>query len=248
MKTQFSRRRRLFSPSLQLGGAILGAVVALLILIRVFLPSSFYTLTSPLFTLGNATANISSFFSDPVALSEQVATLTSERDALLSENDSLAKQLAEYGVLPESDGVVALVSARPPITPYDVLVITKGTASGVAVEALAFANGGVPVGVVADANSASARVVLFSSSGRATEGWVGEEKYPVTFIGEGSGAFIAVVPREASVVEGAQTYFASSNIPFGVIVRVQSDASSPQATLHIRPYVSPFSITSVVIR
>jgi|CXWL01.1.fsa_nt_gi cell shape-determining protein MreC len=247
MKTQFSRRRKLFSPSVQLSGVVLGGIVVLLLLIRLIAPSFFSALTYPLFALGDGATNVSYFFSDRIALSEQVRTLTEERDALFYENESLRTQIAEYKTLPFEKGIIARVNARPPTTPYDVLLVDMGTADGVTVDSLVFAKGGVPVGVVADVSASSARVVLFSSSGRATDGWVGEDKYPVTFLGEGSGAFIAEVPREASIVEGDTTYFSSSANPFGVIVKVASDASSPQATLHIRPYVSPFSISSVVI-
>lgn len=201
----------------------------------------------PIFSAGEAMGGIASFFKDRATLHEEIYTLTEERDALQNENKNLRVAIEEYRAFSDTSGIVARVVARPPTTPYDVLVVDQGTDDGVRVDAVVFAKAGIPVGVVADASATVARVALFSSSGRHSDGWVGSEHIPVSFIGQGAGAFIAEVARETDIQEGDVTYVVKGSGAFGVVVKVESDASSPQATLHIRPFVNPFSLTSVSI-
>lgn len=219
-------------------------VVILLILIRMLAPQAYVWLFSPIYGVGSALHATGAYFKDRSELQATLAQVTAEKEALQQENLRIQEALEEYGELETDAGVVARVIARPPITPYDVLVVE---AEGAVVDALVYAAGGVPVGVIADAGFGSARVALFSSSGRASEGWIGDERYAVSIIGEGAGGFSALVAREAPIKEADMVYVTQANAPIGVVAKIVSDASSPQALIHIRPFVNPFSITSVVI-
>ena len=203
----------------------------------------------PLWQAGNSVSTTLLLFENTQMVALENRRLQEQVDTLQHENISLKGALTDVGVLERADGdIIAGVLARPPLTPYDVLIVNRGTRDGVAPGLLVYAKGGVPVGTVADADQNSARVALFSSSDRTTDAWVGEDRIPATLSGEGAGAFFSLVPRESEIGAGDLVYLSGGGArAIGTVSEVQSEASSPEARLFIRPFVSPFSITWVVI-
>lgn len=192
--------------------------------------------------------------------SESRAALRAARDeleaqnaALTAQNAVLAAQVSDLtnllGMRTEPEkGTVAGVVARPPVAPYDVLIVDQGTAAGVQEGALVSGPGGTPVGTIGTVGERQSRVTLYSTRGIKTAGWAGENRIPVTLIGAGAGAFTASVPREAGVQVGDGVYVAAGGAyPVGTVVNVESDPSSPSVSLVVRPYTNPFSLTWVTI-
>lgn len=248
MKMPLLRRRRAALLSVVgVPGVLLGVALVLIILLRIFFPGVFFMMVSPVFTLGTSLSHaVGSFMpSDSVQLRE-------ERDALLRDNEALRARLAleESGEEPVSheEGTVAQVVARPPLSPYDSLIVLPEDPSRVRPGAFVSADG-VLAGVVADTPGVYARIILFSEPGRSTQGWVGEARIPITLEGKGAGAFSATVPRDAGVLVGDSVYVPGPGAhTIGVVRWLVEDASSPEATVVIRPFVNPFSLTSVVIQ
>lgn len=245
MKQSYYRRRSAFFSSPGRVAAVLAAFVALvLILLRFVAPSAFFALASPLFNIGNSISGS--------VKSDETAKVQADR-ALMNENIALSEQLREVMKLVGDEsarrtGIVAGVVARPPLAPYDTLLIGKGQADGVSAGMLVSAEGGVPIGIVDMAAEHHAQVSLFSSAGRESDGWAGEDKLPVTLTGEGGGAFITKVPRDADIPVGAFAYLPGpGSRPVGRVERVDADPSSPSATLRIAPLANIFSITVVLI-
>lgn len=242
MKQSYYRRRNAFfsSPG-RITAVIALLAVVILIGIRLLAPGVFFALFSPLFSLGNAVQ----------VVDEDTLRLRADR-ALINENIALSERVKDLMRLVgdeegERSGSVASVVARPPMTPYDTLLIDGGNREGVVSGVLVSAEGGVPIGTVETVGANYAQVSLFSTSGRETEGWVGDERTPVTLVGEGAGAFTAEVPRDAGVTEGAFVYLPPGARPVGKVARVDADPSSPSATLRIEPLVNIFSLTLVLI-
>ena len=135
--------------------------------------------------------------------------------------------------------------ARPPLSPYGTLVLDRGTESGVRPGAIVFGEG-VPIGNIAEAGQGSARVLLYSSSGRRNEAWVGEERLPLTIVGEGAGAFSSEAPRELPIAVGSMVYLPGPGaLPVGTVRMVESHPSSPSASIQIEPLMNPYTITWV---
>lgn len=245
MKTQYFRRaRRGITPRQGIAAALAGTAVLLLILLRVFFPGALTALVSPFWSAGSLIASVIRLPENSAALSAKVDALTAENEALSNENHVLA---AKAGNKAKGAGIVAPVIARPPMSPYDVLIVAKGSDDGVYAGMRAYADG-VPAGTVAAAAGTSARILLYSASGAATDGWIGDAHVPVTLKGLGAGAFTADVPREAPVAEGDPVYLpGGEGVAMGAVAKIDSNASSPRATLFIRPAANPFTMTSVVI-
>jgi len=253
----FGRSVRYTSPASLRVGAIAIAVLIVLGTLRTVFPDAFTSLFSPFWNAGSAASasvgNVGTFFADKDRLARERERLQVENDGLKAQNAQLAARAQDLtrllGTRTESvPAILAGVLARPPVSPYDVLVIDRGTSEGVASGAQVFGNGGTPLGTVCVASEHSSRVLLYSAPGRETTAWVGQSRVPVVLIGQGSGAFTARVPRDAAVVVGDEVYVEGPGaLPVGNIIAVESDPSAPKSTLRIRPVANLFSVTWVTV-
>lgn len=237
-------------------GAIVVLIIVLLVALRLFAPGIWHSVTAPLWRAGNA---LSSRIGG-IGTNESKAALTAERDtyaaqaaALANQNAALSAKVADLTKLlgtrtEPAPGIVAAVLARPPVAPYDVLIIDQGTSAGVVLGALVTGNGGTPIGTIGEADTSQSRVTLFSTHGIQTSGWAGDSRIPVTLVGAGAGAFTASVPNNAGVKVGDGVYIASGGAyPVGTVVKIETDPSSPTVNLDIRPYANPFSLVWVTV-
>lgn len=250
-KLSFRRHNVSFiSPSVRSIGAVVLAIVILLWLVRLIFPGAFVALVSPLWSLGSSITDgigsTVSSFGDP-------RVLTQERDLLLAENAALAAriraaeiQIADMGAVATGEGILAGVLARPPVAPYDVLILAAGSDDGIVANLLVYGEGGTPIGVVTESSRSSSRVSLFSEAGRESQGWAGEERIPVTLVGKGSGTFSLSVAKDAGLSVESEVYLPGPGaIPVGIIRRIDTDPASPDASVHVFPYANPFSLTYV---
>lgn len=251
-----TRSRSLFDSPGRVASAALIVVALVLLMLRLFAPSTLYALARPLWSAG--ARFIGSAGSSPL---ENHAALVQERDrleaanaALVAENAALNAQAHDFqALLGDRQGppkeIVAGVLAGPPVAPYDVLIVDQGKLDGVLEGAPAFGQGGTPIGRVGVVEAHTARIALYSAPGTLTDGWLGDNRVPVTLKGAGAGAYAATIAKDAGAAQGQSVYLGGPGaLPLGTVVRVDSDPSSPTETLHIRPYANPFSLTWVTIQ
>lgn len=255
-KTFLAKRNALFS-SANFSWGIVALICALLVLfVRLFAPNFFWQVFTPVFHSADALAaqghSFLNSFGDTAALALKNEQLTNENAALASENEALARRVADISALSGSqaaEGIIAGVVARPPESPYDTLVIAAGSDAGVVIGQEVFGAGGVPLGVISSVLADFSRATLFSAPGVATSGWVGDASVPITIFGAGAGALNASVARSANIAIGDMVFVPGpGRLPLGSVARVESDPSSPSATLRIQPALNPFSVTWVLVR
>lgn len=236
---------------------ILVGILVLFFVLRSFVPGSITFLATPFWLTGNAltagVGNTGTFFSDKESLASERDRLRTENAALASRYEVLAAREADLRVLlgartePEK-GILAGVLSRPPVSPYDMLIVDAGANAGIASGLRVLGAGGVPLGTVDSVSADSSRIMLYSTPQRETESWVSDARIPVTLIGEGSGAFSADVIRESGIKEGDLVYVAGQGaLPIGTVVAVASDPSSPRTRIDIKPNLNPFSVTWVTV-
>jgi cell shape-determining protein MreC len=237
-------------------GIVIGAVVIVLG-IRTLLPDVFVALATPLWQGGSSlTASVNddaagfgskaALAAQNAALSEEVQTLTNENQVLTARSQDLTKLLG--GASSAGNELLAGVLARPPESPYDSLVVAAGTSDGISQGALVYSAGGTPIGTIQTVLAQSSVVSLFSTAGRKTSGWIGENRIPVTLSGVGAGAFTATIPQTSSIAAGDTVYVPGPGaLPIGTIVKIDTDPSSPTVVLHVQPLVDLFSVTWVEI-
>ncbi len=237
------------------GGVVLFLVV--LLGMRLFVPDALLALVSPLMRAGTVTtASVSSagsVFEGKASLEQDKERYATENARLVAENAQLRARVTDLTHLAgtrteRASGVLAGIIARPPVSPYDVLVIDAGSEEGVRTGAVVMGAGGMPIGSVASASKQNARVLLYSSPGRETEGWAGEKRIPITLMGQGSGAMTAYAPRDAAIAPGDGVFVAGPGaLSIGTVAEVHTDPASPKSRIIIRPLVNPFSITWVTV-
>lgn len=260
-KTFLTKRNAIFSStSLSWGGYALSAVLVLLF-VRLLAPNFFWHVFTPVFRAADALAIVShtffSSFGDTATLALQNEKLQSENSALALENQALLRKVASVGELVGTpttgkktmSEILAGVIARPPESPYDTLVLAEGTSAGVAVGMEAFGPGNVPVGIVSSVLNDFSRVVLFSSPGMRTSGWVGHGSVGLTIFGSGAGTLSASIARSAGVSVGdIVSVPGPGQLPIGKVVYIESDPASPSVLLRIQLAVNPFTLSWVVLR
>ena len=260
MKKRFSRRHNSIVGAYPwLGPSALGLLVLVLVfgLLRLFLPGALVALSTPFWTTGSALSagvgNASGLFASKPSLLEERDRLLSDNAALYAKSAALEAQVADLERLlgdrtDASEGILAGVLARPPVSPYDTLVVDQGERAGVSAGMRAEGPGGIALGVVESASAGSARVILYSAPGKETESWVGEARIPVTLVGESAGAMSAVVARDAGIVPGDLVYVAGPGArPVGTVISVANDPSLPRSRVDIRPLANPFSTPWVTL-
>lgn len=246
-----------FSSFGKLLAVLLALLVLVLLVIRLVAPGALTSFASPMLRLGNALTNKAG---TTVSLDSR-ESLISERDQLVRENEALRVQNATLttraadferllgGRTERAGGILAGVLARPPVSPYDVLIVDQGANAGVRVGAAAYGPGGVPLGTVTSADANSSRVTLYSHTGNVTEGWAGPTRIPMKLTGTGAGGFDAEIPGTAGALVGDQVFVPGPGaLPIATITEVVTDPSSPSVVLRIRSQVNPFSITWVTIQ
>lgn len=257
-KTYLARRNALLTTQ-----GISWSIGALLFALAMFVlrfaaPVVFWHVFTPVFRVSDAIAEDTqaffSHFNDAAKLTILVEKLTAENAALSVENQTLRQKNADIEALfagaphPRA-GISAQVVARPPMSPYDRLVLGKGSVDGIVPGMEAFGPGAVPVGIVSAVMSDFSEVTLFSTGGIETNGWVGARSLPLTLIGAGAGAFKAAIARDANISVGdIVSVPGPGQLPLGSVARIDDNPLSSAVTLRIISAANPFSLTTVELR
>lgn len=260
MKTQYFRNPNIsdkaVSPRAFFLGALLVGVIVILLLLRAVAPGAIVYIAKPFWFTGNKlTASVSTAlnFESKKDLLQARDSLTATVTTLENENAVLTSRVSDLQKLLGSreettKGIVASVLIRPPVSPYDTLVIDQGERAGITKDALVYGQGGIPAGVVTEVMTTTSRVTLYSAPSLKTQGWAGAEHFPLTLIGAGAGAYEASIPKDSGVVVGDGVYLSVGGAsPLGVVTMIDSDPSSPTVVLHVRPFINPFSLTFVTV-
>lgn len=242
-----------------MGPAALAAIVLVIVFagLRFLLPGALVAIGTPFWSAGNAltasVGNSGSFFESKAKLAEDRERLLAENAALLAKSATAEARAQDLERLlgdrtEPVGGILAGVLARPPVSPYDVLVLDQGSRDGVAEGSRAEGPGGMPIGTVESVMNASSRVLLYSAPGKETESLIGEARIPVTLVGEGAGAMSAMVARESGINVGDLVYVSGPGArAVGSVIKVGNDPSSPRTRIDIRPLANPFSFTWVTV-
>jgi cell shape-determining protein MreC len=200
--------------------------------------------------LAQLTHRALSNFGTVSAVELQNENLTQQNALLAAENQALQDKVQSItGLAADGKSVIAGVITRPPVSPYDTLVIAAGSAEGISVGMEAFGGGSIPLGTVSSVLEHFSRITLFSAPGTSVLGWVSSKRTPVILKGEGGGALSASVPRSAGIISGDSVSVSGpGSIPIGTVVQVDIDPSAPSASLRIAPKVNLFAINWVSLR
>ncbi len=136
---------------------------------------------------------------------------------------SLEQERAFYGLLgraPVSGEVVASVIARPPQSPYDVILLDAGSREGITKDARVYLAEGPALGIITEVFTSSAKVKLFSTAGEKLDAVLERGSVPVVLEGRGAGNFRLKIPREVEVVAGDRIVTGDTEFSLLAVVEV----------------------------
>ncbi len=236
------------------GAAI--AAVALIILFAIgyffpsFYPTVFFPVTSVfwkadssaggwLSTMGQLVGSKYSLIKQNEALQAEVAARDHDMlilGALQNENETLKNDFNRTG---KGTYVLGNVMARPPVSPYDTLVLDIGTDDGIKVGDKVYAEGDQLVGNISDVFAGESKANLYSTPGQITSILVGTSTIAAQATGNGGGNFTFKLPATVPLVVGATITLPGihSNI-FGIVSQINVDSSASVQTVHFRSPVN----------
>ncbi len=136
---------------------------------------------------------------------------------------SLEQERAFYALLgraPVGGEVVASVVARPPQSPYDVILIDAGSREGVTEDARVYLPEGPALGLITEVFNSSAKVKLFSTAGEKLDAVLERGSVPVVLEGRGAGNFRLKIPREVEVFAGDKIVTGDTEFSLLAVVEV----------------------------
>ncbi len=145
--------------------------------------------------------------------------------ALAIENTELKSMLGRASSTPI---ILAAVLSKPPLAPYDSLVLDIGSENGIVAGSMVYGMGNVPLGKITDVLAHSSKVLLFSSPGQRFDVLVGKTHIQAIALGKGGGQYVVELPRDSKVMEGDTVAIPSlkSNL-YGIVSSIVSDPSQP---------------------
>jgi len=238
--------------------AVLFVVIAFLILVvakgSIGVVTSFFS--SPLFSirdyLDTSTAVVPMYIKERSELVDQIHKLqqtvasqygiTSTLTLLQNENTELRALLGDSDV----PSVVAGVIARPPMIPYDTVLLDKGRVNGIEQYSPVYVGSHTTIGYVREVYTTQSLVTLFSSPGVETTVYVYGPNIFTTAYGEGGGVVRLSIPQGLNIKEGDVVILPSLNGGvLGSVSYIQSVATEPEQHAYVTSQVSLQSVRLV---
>lgn len=184
-----------------------------------------------------------------------------ERDAAMRERDDLANKLStlESSVQDlnelrdmrgdgKDDRIYAGVLITPNVSPYDSLVIDKGSVDGVVPQTVVYRNNTTPIGIIAKADSSTSVVTLFSSPGMQVDVYVRGPNVHAKATGVGGGALEVLLPHGVKVHEGDSVLLPTiRGERIGTVAHITDDPAEPGAVASIVDAFAPASLRFVAV-
>ena len=245
--------------------AIVIAIVGLIVVFSVsyFFPSFYPTIFFPVASVfWKSESAVVGFFSDmgsmvqsKYGLIKENQTLSAELaaesrsllilDALKSENAGLKEAFNRIG---KDNYVLGTIMVRPPVSPYDTLVLDVGSNSGISVGDMVYADGDTLIGDISDVFAGESKVSLFSTPGRMTSVLVGTSTIAAQATGKGGGNFIFKLPAQTPLSVGAIiTIPQLKKYVFGVVDRIEVDSTDSMQTVLFESPVNMSEISFVEV-
>lgn len=161
-------------------------------------------------------------------------------DSLKDENEHLKTVL---GRTAKGNDVLGVILSRPPVSPYDTLVIDIGRVDGVQIGNKVYTDGDTLIGDISEVHENQSKVNLFSNPGRQMSVLVGKSNISAQAIGRGLGNFVIHIPVEVGIQEGDMIILSQIRPhTFGVVEKIIVDSSDSLQTILFK---SPTNINSI---
>jgi cell shape-determining protein MreC len=148
----------------------------------------------------------------------------------------------------KDDRLYAGVLITPNVSPYDSLVVDKGSRDGVVPGAVVYRNNATPIGIIAKTDSSTSVVSLFSTPGAQVDVYVRGPNVHAKATGVGAGALEVLLPHGVKVHEGDAVLLPTvRGERIGTVAHITDDPAEPGAVASIVDAFAPASLRFVAI-
>jgi rod shape-determining protein MreC len=169
---------------------------------------------------------------------EKLNNQLAETDTLQEENDNLKDILGRSDK--EKTIVLSMILAKPNRTPYDTLIIDRGSDDGIKIDDKVFAGGDILIGSIESVSKDSAKVLMYSTPGNISQVIYGNTGKYFNAHGSGNGTMEVDISRDIEVVEGDMFFYPGlDNTLVGLAKKIEFD---PRDTFKKVMIKSPINI------
>lgn len=203
---------------------------------------------SPFIKVGNFFSFKSSLIEKNRILEEENSALklkSFDYDILLQENEALKGSLGR-----KEDGsfIFAKILSKPPVSPYDTLVLDVGSENGVILGSKVYLSNNIIIGIVRNVTPNTSLVELFSSSSQKNELIVLRTGATFSILGQGGGNLKLEVPKDTDIVWGDVFVYPDLRTSvLGTVYYIDSTSQGSFKTIYIRLFANIFEVNSVFI-
>lgn len=154
------------------------------------------------------------------------------------------KELKEILSWPnKNDFLAARVVSRPPISPYDILIINAGFEGGIKNGMQVWAYDNILIGYVFEVFADSSKIKLASFPGDETSAVLFSSNSQIIATGRGNGNFEIKIPKSIEVNAGEKVVtFGINPMLMGIIDKIEINPSDPFQKLYFR---FPFNLQEI---
>lgn len=160
-----------------------------------------------------------------VVLKAQIAKYDDELanvESIKAENEHLKTLLGRIPA--ERRVVLSAILAKPNQTPYDILIIDRGSDDDIQPDDLVFAGGDILIGSIESVDKNSAKVLMYSTPGNISQVIYGNTGKYFNARGTGNGTMEVEVSRDIDVVVGDNFFYPGlDNTLVGVAQKIHFD-------------------------
>lgn len=249
---QISRNKRL-RQTVWFGGGILILLFVVPQVIALFAYLAFTPVIALQSYFRESTATIPSYFRDRNSLIAMQEDLRRQIETQKASEFTIDKLTTENRLLKglgamEDTRIVAGVSGRPTELPYDVLVIDKGSESGIVVDAPVYSGQDQALGYIAAVYPNSSLVVLATTPDFKSTVYIYGPNVYATAVGQGSGGLRISIPQGIKVSVGDIVVLPSlDSAIYGEISSVDSSPTKPEQFAYVSTGISLQSLRYVSV-
>ncbi len=212
-----------------------------------------YTISKPIWSFrsvaGNGFSSVVSFFKFKNSLIAKNEELVQEIEALKLKEidyDILQKEnqdlKAELGRRSDSKRIIVKALSKPPVSPYDTIVIDAGSSDGILLGDRVYMGDNIIIGIVTNVTAHTSLVELFSNGNNKQEAILSRTGTTFTLVGQGGANMKLEVPKDADIIWGDTfTYPSLSGAIVGSVYYIDTNSQSSFETIYIK---APFNVFS----
>jgi len=195
---------------------------------------------------GRSTAVNSSNTSSSTILATGTQLLSTT--TLTSDQTQTANHFSLSDLVNPNNRVLAAVLVKPPLAPYDELVIDAGSDQGIIVGAKVYAPGNILIGTTTDVLGETSRVTLLSSPGQNYPVTIGANHISANAVGRGGGQYEAQIPQATAISVGDLVSDASlSDGTFGKVISILNNPADPFETVLFSVPINIYQLRFVLV-